>query len=147
MNISTALARRPLVRYLAAAVGCAIGGGIGAGVAVGFGSTSPVGLLIAAVGGTVGMLIAIWATLMWWNTLDEAAREAHKWAWWWGSNGGIAFGGIAAITLFSTARGGQALASLGSDPVDLLLLGGFICAMFQVFGYALAWAGWWLARR
>jgi len=147
MNISTALARRPLVRYLAAVALCAAGGVVGGGLAFAFGSASPIGVFSAAAGGAFAMLVVAGASVLWWKTLDEAAREAHKWAWWWGSTGGLAVGGVAVITLSGSGASGSVLAALGSDPVDILLAGAFACALFQVIGYALAWAGWWLARR
>ncbi|WP_339933466.1 hypothetical protein [uncultured Brevundimonas sp.] len=147
MKISTALARRPAIRYLAAVALCAAGGGVGGVLAGTFGSASPVGVLIAAAGGTFAMLIVAGSSVLWWNTLDEAAREAHKWAWWWGSTGGLAVGGVAVITLVGSAGSDAVVAALGSDPVDILLAGGLACALFQIIGYALAWAGWWLVRR
>lgn len=147
MNISTALARRPVVRYLAAVALCAAGGAVGGGLAFAFGSSSPIGVLSAAAGGAFAMLVVAASSILWWNTLDEAAREAHKWAWWWGSTGGLAVGGVAVITLAASGVSGSVLAVLGSDPVDILLAGGLACALFQIIGYALAWAGWWLVRR
>ena len=147
MNISTALKRRPVVRYLAAVALCVAGGGVGAMMAFTFGSASAVGVLITAAGGVFAMLVVAASSVLWWNTLDEAAREAHKWAWWWGSTGGLAVGGVAVITLVGSAGSGAVLAALGPDPVDILLAGGLACALFQIIGYALAWAGWWLARR
>lgn len=147
MNISTALARRPVVRYLAAAALCAAGGAVGGAVAFAVGSASVIGVLSAAAGAGFAMLVVVASSVLWWNTLDEAAREAHKWAWWWGSTGGLAVGGVAVITLAGSGTSGSLLATLGSDPVDILLAGAFACALFQVIGYALAWAGWWLARR
>jgi hypothetical protein len=147
MTLSTALKRRPVVRYLAAVALCAAGGTVGGGLAFAFGSASPAGVLIAMAGGAFAMLVVAAASVLWWNTLDEAAREAHKWAWWWGSTGGLAVGGVAVITLSARGVSGSILAVLGPDPVDILLAGGLACAGFQIIGYALAWAGWWLARR
>ncbi|WP_339914717.1 hypothetical protein [uncultured Brevundimonas sp.] len=147
MNIPTTLARRPLVRYLAGIALCAIGGGVGAGVAAAFGSASPVGLLVTAAGGAFSMLVVAVASILWWNALDEAAQEAHKWAWWWGSTGGVAVGGVVLITLVTATREGPLPAILSGDPITVLINGVSALALFQVIGYALAWAGWWLARR
>ena len=31
-----------------------------------------------------------WLALNYWRAIDEAAREAQKWAWFWGGSGGMA---------------------------------------------------------
>ena len=60
------------------------------GLVVGFASA-----LIDTFGGAAtellqtGMLIAsmavvFWVCVVWWRGADEAVREAHKWAWYWG---------------------------------------------------------------
>src|SRR5690606_7138164 len=36
-------------------------------------------------------------TADWWRGLDEAAKEAHKWAWWWGGTLGFVVGGAAVV--------------------------------------------------
>ena len=37
-----------------------------------------------------GLLIA--GTIWWWIRADEAVREAHKWAWYWGGSIGMCVG-------------------------------------------------------
>jgi len=41
---------------------------------------------------TVGGLLlvtAMIASVLWWLSIDEAQREAHKWAWYWGGSTGL----------------------------------------------------------
>ena len=45
----------------------------------------------------VSMLIAMWISLKWMSSIDEAAREAHKWSWFWGGSSGMAVGGMFVI--------------------------------------------------
>ena len=61
-------------------------GGIAGGVsaAVGDGGWSSAPTVAGAVG--LAMAVGLWVCARWWRGLDEAAQEAHKWAWWWGSS-------------------------------------------------------------
>lgn len=90
---------------------------------------------------SLGMIVTLAAILWYWRGIDEAAREAHKWAWWWGGTGGMTIGAIVLLTmqlreLDLPAFGPSAFAS---GMMAILLL--------QVTGYALAWAFWWLRNR
>jgi hypothetical protein len=81
-------------------------------------------------------------TLLMWRRLDEAAREAHKWAWYWGGSAGL----VAVLALFLLGdRGFDIVASLGltnsfESGIKAVLL-------LEVVSYLLAWAYWWLRRR
>ncbi|MBX9460125.1 MAG: hypothetical protein KL785_02265 [Brevundimonas sp.] len=48
---------------------------------------------------SVTMAVALVGCVWWWRGIDEAAREAHKWAWWWGGSGGVLVGAIFLLTL------------------------------------------------
>jgi len=50
------------------------------------GSAPQLGVVLLAA--AVAVFSAI-HSLYWWRALDEAAQEAHKWAWWWGGNLGL----------------------------------------------------------
>lgn len=89
----------------------------------------------AAIGGT--LLAGVGVGLWWWSRLDEAAREAHKWAWWWGGSAGLMVAALGLLTVM--LRGGAADADM-ADGMTVVLL----C---QVLGYGVAWAFWWLRRR
>lgn len=82
-------------------------------------------------------------TRHWWLGLDEAAQEAHKWAWWWGGNLGFIAGGIG-FALFALS-GTQLLSQLSPNA---LIGTGFAAAMVaQSAGYGIAWLWWWQSRR
>lgn len=106
-------------------------------------SASP--LFLALIGlAAVGTIV--WACLPWWRGADEAVREAHKSAWFWG-------GLLACIPLIPTLiliSGNQVvlerLASVG-QPYKLLAGGVLLTLTFQLSGYLIAWAAWWMKRR
>ena len=129
---------RPLTILLVAA----LGGGILAAVTDAI-EESPGGEVMIApwvVAAAVGL--GIWGSLAVWRILDEAAREAHKWAWYWGSSLGV----VLALPLFI----------LGEQSADyrarLGIGAGFDDGVMTVLGlevvcYALAWVFWWARRR
>ncbi len=88
-------------------------------------------------------MICIW----WWRRLDEAAREAHKWAWYWGGSTGMLVGLVLMLVLTTRPADIVLPASLGQTPADLVGAGMIITLGFQLVGYGLAWAWWWLGRR
>ncbi len=136
------VSERPLARYGLVVGVSMLAGGIAGGVAAAFGDRTGSGPLIVA--GTIGlaMAVAIWVCARWWRDLDEAAREAHKWAWYWGSTFG---GGLGVVALFTLAYAAEA--SLTAEPRDLLIGGAGIVLVAQFVGYGIAWAVWWLRRR
>ena len=88
------------------------------------------------------LLVSGAMTLLIWRRLDEAAREAHKWAWYWGGSAGL----IAVLAMlllgdriFDTAAIIGLTNSFESGIIAVLIL--------QVVGYLIAWAYWWLRRR
>ena len=91
--------------------------------------------------------IVLWVTLIWWRRLDEAAREAHKWAWYWGATAGILV--VIPLLFLPEDLGVVALGRrLGFvEPSDLVSFGMFAVLILQVLGYGIAWAAWWLKRR
>ena len=103
----------------------------------------------------VCVLAAIWALLLGgraWRVTDEAAREAHKSAFFWGGSFGAFFGVVALIlwTSFSLDRKTRALDMLAlwhgawpHQPLTLLVLGAAGIVLVQSAGYAIAWAIWW----
>lgn len=140
------MSEHPLRRYGAVLSVCGIAGMAAGGVAglvTALSDEASVGgaaLIAAAV--ALAMAAGLWASLKWWKALDEAAQEAHKWAWWWGSTVGLCFAGVILLTLLYGAG------DLGEAPVKDVLMGG--CALVtgcQMVGYGIAWAAWWLKRR
>ena len=113
--------------------------------------TSSAGALWA-VGGfaAVTMLISLWVGFKWMSSIDEAAREAHKWAWFWGGSGGMAVGGVLVIMASlpqAAAIHIPAWYSERSDPAAYAATGAFAMLTLMLIGYTIAWAWWWLGRR
>ncbi|GAA0868228.1 hypothetical protein GCM10009116_04160 [Brevundimonas basaltis] len=106
----------------------------------------PIGPVVSAVAMTATMAAAFAACIWWWRGIDEAAREAHKWAWWWGGTGGTALGAILLTTL--SLRDAEATPlQVGLTVPELVTAGMLTILLFQIAGYAIAWAVWWLRTR
>lgn len=97
----------------------------------------------------VGMMAgALWIGAEWMRSIDEAAREAHKSAWYWGGSGGMCVGGIAFI-LASAGPWRDVIAKIigtGGQPVDYMLTGAALMLAPMMIGYVAVWSWWWLAR-
>jgi hypothetical protein len=124
-------------------------------VPLGLGAIALKVLAPAMQAATVGLAVAglLSLTLLmsagWWERIDEAAREAHKSAWFWGGNFGLVITGALFMAL-ATPGGAVFLPRLDNPEgaaVAYVLLGLMIALVPQMLGYALAWAGWWLSRR
>jgi hypothetical protein len=88
------------------------------------------------------MAFGIWASLELWRNLDEAAREAHKWAWYWGASVGLAL----ALPLFMFGQQSAGYrARLGLD--DSFDTGVTTVLVLELVCYGLAWLFWWARRR
>ena len=93
-----------------------------------------------------------------WLRLDETAREAHKFAWFYGAGVGLMLSLIAAMLVIWAPASWEALAAqlatfFGPAIIDMppalagLIVGLMACAIAQVIGYGLVWCGWWARRR
>jgi hypothetical protein len=126
-------------------IGCGVlGGVIGAGAAAleAMNIAIPRPLLAAVV--TLGIPLVGWATWVYWRNVDEAAREAHKFAWFWGGSGGMLLG--LPIMILTTSAKLEAL--FGSREPSEWVMGGLLAMLvLQLVGYGLVWAGWWLIRQ
>lgn len=140
--------RNPLIRYLFVFGLMLLAGLIAGGLAAAVGASNPLRLTLTVVGLSTTMALAIAACAWWWQGLDEAAREAHKWAWWWGSTFSLAVGGVVLITLtmaMNPAEMNEALRD--TTAIDLVAGGAMGALLMQCGGYFIAWAVWWLRRR
>ena len=93
---------------------------------------------------------AMAVTIGWMRAIDEAAREAHKSAWFWGGCGGMAVGGVFFILASTPLVESLQLPSWfggRTDPAAYMATGGAILALLMTAGYTLAWAWWWWRRR
>ncbi len=146
MTLETGVSEHPLKRYgavlsVSGIAGMAAGGVAGLVTALSD-EASIGGAALIAVAVALAMAVGLWASLKWWKGLDEAAQEAHKWAWWWGATVGLCFAGVILLTLLYGAG------DLGQAPIkSMLMLGAAIVTGCQVVGYGVAWAVWWLKRR
>ncbi|GAA0766438.1 hypothetical protein [Brevundimonas olei] len=108
-----------------------------------WGRAPSIGVVVLAAGLAVFLALH---TLYWWRALDEAAREAHKWAWWWGGTLGLVAGG-AAVVIAALAGVNLLPAALPHTDAALIALGVAAAFAAQAVGYGIAWCGWWIARR
>jgi len=95
----------------------------------------------------VTLVIAAWLTLAYWRQIDEAAREAQKSAWFWGSGSGaiLGFAGVTALAMRDPTLGGWVEANA---PAAALVQAGAIAVLAcQVIGFFIAWAIWWWRMR
>jgi hypothetical protein len=143
------VSERPLARYGVYVGVCllagAVAGILSGGLAKVSGSTSVTSLVVSVVVISLAMAAGIWACLRWWRTLDEAAQEAHKWAWWWGSTGGLAIGGTALLTVMIASLDRDLVIALPAQ--ELIYVSALGTVGVQGVGYGIAWAVWWLKRR
>jgi hypothetical protein len=127
------------------------------GVAAGFlmahddsGSADTLMIGFAVVIAIVAMVCGMVGSIVWMRGIDEAAREAHKAAWFWGGSGGMMVAGVGVILAVLPQTESWRLAPLWfgrDDPVAWLAAGCVGSLLLMIVGYALVWAWWWLARR
>lgn len=97
-------------------------------------------LMVAATAAVLAICIR------WWRNADEAVREAHKWAWYWGGCAGIAV----IVVMFALASWGAieiTVPAYGEGRDGLILTGVVLTLGAQLVGYLVAWAAWWLRHR
>lgn len=117
-----------------------------AGVAMGMLHDVDSSDLLRMGGVSIGFMVVALATgVWWWGQIDEAAREAHKWAWWWGGSCAM---GLAAAVLIAFGFVHDVLpASIQTAPPEHLILGGgYFVLICELVGYSIAWCVWWLRR-
>ena len=149
--------KRKLYIQSAVALGLFLGATVVTGGVIGYLSAdgkdvlaNPLALTIIIAFAVVYMLIAMWSSLKWMSAIDEAAREAHKWAWFWGGSSGMAVGGVFVI-LASMPQAASlkipAWYAERTDPAAYAATGAFAMLTLMLIGYGVAWAWWWLGRR
>ena len=89
-------------------------------------------------------LAAAWFVLQYWRALDEVAREAHKWSWYWGGSAGM---GLAFALLMVKGIGLASYFPADASPYKLMTYGGIVVVIGQLLGANVAWVAWWLSRR
>jgi hypothetical protein len=142
---STTARRSGLGAFMLSLIGCGMIAGAAIALLENVGILLPAWLAgLAAV--VVSGLTMLWSR-RWWSRVDEAVREAHKTAWYWGGSVGmVPVMGLAATLLFD--RSGVSLERFAAAPGDggLILTGIAVTLLLQLVGYGFFWAGWWLSR-
>lgn len=121
-----------------------LGGVVGAGSTMldEMGVTVPEPLLFGA--SLVAVVALFWVSVVYWRNIDEAARAAHTFAWFWGGAGAI----LAILPICVLVSSERLVAVLGPrDPLEWATLGFVSLLTVQLVGYGLVWAGWWLRQR
>jgi hypothetical protein len=98
-------------------------------------------LLIAAY--TVAMAWALAFLWLYWRRLDEAAREAQKFAWFYGSIAAT----LLSVPIMLVLRLHDTLLPGHAGPGVYFALGCMFLWIAQGSGFIVVWAGWWAARR
>lgn len=124
-----------------------LGAGFASGLLVGlepFGKISPPtwAVFLVVIAAVVGSFAV---SLVWWRRLDEVAREAHKFAWYWGGSCGLAVG-LILVVFVDIGRLAPPLLE-GPSVREGFVAGALSVMLAQIIGYGAAWAGWWWARR
>lgn len=143
MSLKDHLKRTPAWIYVASL--------LAAGVVMGLGSHALRGIENPILeGGLVALVVALAmaGSVVYWRRLDEAAREAHKFAWYWGGSAGLGVATIAFALMMGQA-GVPVTTGFdgGTRPEDFVALGILGTILAQVTGYAIAWVGWWVSKR
>jgi hypothetical protein len=126
-------------------VGCGVFGGlVGAGGALVNRLEIHIPMPVVAIATVVTMIVMAGLTAIYWRMIDEAAREAHKFAWFWGGMAGAAV----ALMIGAVTDSAWLTAMYGDlKPAGWMILGMAGLLIAQAIGYGLAWAGWWLVRQ
>lgn len=82
-----------------------------------------------------------------WSLLDEAQKEAHKWAWYWGGSTGLLVGCIVMVLVSRIDPHLVELIRPNASPRAYAELGFSAAALSTLAGYGVAWAAWWITRR
>lgn len=87
---------------------------------------------------------AVWLVSRYWKGIDELAREAQKWACFWGGTLGM---GVGLVALTIKPLNLVALFPADATPAQYLAWGGLTVGLAHLVGFSLAWIYWWAARR
>ena len=101
--------------------------------------------VVALVVMTGGMVVSV----AWMRSIDEAAREAHKAAWFWGGCSGMSVGGV--LVILSSLPMAETLSFPSwfegrTDPAAYAATGAFGMMLLMMIGYIVVWAWWWITR-
>lgn len=102
------------------------------------------------ISGAIGVILLIPVSWLYWQSLDELAKEAHKSAWMWGGSIGMLIVTIPIAVLIEGVQS-ERIDLAGLDPEVASILGfsaGAGTAISgAVGGYVIAWAIYWIRKR
>lgn len=108
------------------------------------GGSGPLAIVLMGLVVTALSALMIWLSAKYWGRIDEAAREAHKWAWFWGANIALLPALIGFILLVERPDIEAPLwPGFDATPAHYVATGGLIVIGLLGIGYGLAWLGWW----
>jgi hypothetical protein len=134
--------------YFSYALICALIGGV-VGLLIATGRLEALSALKMFMGFfSLSFLIAMPLLLIWWKRVDEAVKEAHKWAWFWGGSIGMMLA-IWVLTLNVFVEGRLFAGMLAEWHLEAygLELGAVGTLLVMSYSYIFAWAFWWWKRR
>lgn len=107
----------------------------------------PAGWLPAVIAyAAIYLMITVFSILAW-RSMDEAARDAHKSAWFWGGGAGAALAAFVVTVLTGPGADLFALIPAQDGPSGYLGFGVLMTLILQLIGFVIVWAGWWLSKR
>lgn len=109
-------------------------------------TSGPLGYALTTVS-VAAVVASVVAVFLHWRRLDEAAREAHKAAWYWGGSGGLAVAGFGAGYLTANPDADLFRYALFPGDAGLFVSGALYTVLVQIVGYVVVWAWWWWSRR
>lgn len=87
-------------------------------------------------------------SIRWWRGVDEAVRQAHSWAWYWGGSTGMLFVGTYYImSVFTDGEVSRRLVEMLGAAGREVELGVGIAMVPLLIGYGAGWVVWWLRHR
>ena len=98
----------------------------------------------------VAFAVIIGASVVWWRSLDELAREAHKSAWFWGGSVGLGLAAIPMVIITQMAARGAIELDQFSGTAGFLLGfsgGAGVPILTTLAGYFIAWGIFWWQKR
>lgn len=94
------------------------------------------------------MIIGLPLAWIWWSKVDEAVKEAHKWAWFWGGSIGMTLGiFLATANIFTDGRLVAGVLAAGGFEAYAFEAGLIGVVSLTAYGYMAAWAFWWWKHR
>lgn len=98
--------------------------------------------------GVLSCVLGLPLAIQWWKKIDEASKEAHKIAWFFGGSIGIFISMLLAVLniLFDGAVLNGLAAGIRGAQNYAFELGITTCLTFAGLGYMIYWAIWWKQR-